>query len=351
MCKSLAEGGQRCAADTRAAGQPAVDSIEAGNMPFGDHSEESEKTRDDAIAYAATAEGQDYVQAAINRVTGNNWHALEGNKIELNNIQTKGLMTRKINISLGDAYNTEILRTQGAVAYAERLNQKDLVRLAKELNVNMEPTFNSWGQGDVEGCAVTKYLDMRLDTINAGDAIIMTDFGDKRGPCVLMIERENPPFNGSWAFPGGIVDDGEDMGATIDREMEEEVRVTPDKAIRTHVLGDNVHSDSWDPRYPHARVGGKVFEVNPDLMFEAADDAVGAAWVPIKDLASGKQTMAFGHANWLARMYEPGSPYANEVTAKKFAVLVGAAKVRHNKMAKEVNKIRAAGGYELLPIS
>jgi 8-oxo-dGTP diphosphatase len=51
----------------------------------------------------------------------------------------------------------------------------------------------------------------------ATDAVILTDGG------VVLLERDHPPHEGDWVFPGGMVERGERARAACAREAREEV--------------------------------------------------------------------------------------------------------------------------------
>ena len=60
------------------------------------------------------------------------------------------------------------------------------------------------------------------------DAVIFTR--DEDGDlCYLQIERGKPPFEGSSALPGGHIEDGEEAGEAILRELNEETGIRADQ--------------------------------------------------------------------------------------------------------------------------
>lgn len=106
-----------------------------------------------------------------------------------------------------------------------------------------------------------------------------------RGDQVLLVRRRNPPDAGLWGFPGGHVDPGETALEAAARELAEETGIIarprryidnvdvilrgPDGALQFHFLLAAVLCDyqSGEPA--------------------AADDALDAAWLPIRGVLDG----------------------------------------------------------------
>ena len=112
-------------------------------------------------------------------------------------------------------------------------------------------------------------------------------------PRALLIRRKKAPFAGSWAFPGGFVDDGETLVEAARRELIEETTLTAPELEQLYTAGD----PGRDPRGWTVSV---VFLGRVDRQKakpKAADDASAAKWFPLDDLPE----LAFDHAMILER--------------------------------------------------
>ncbi len=108
---------------------------------------------------------------------------------------------------------------------------------------------------------------------------------------VLLIQRGHPPFEGMWAFPGGIVEPHEPLAAAARRELAEETGITDVPYLRQlAAFGD----PERDPR-------GRVISIAYwGLLPQAAevrggDDAARARWWPTQE----PPPLAFDHAQIL----------------------------------------------------
>jgi 8-oxo-dGTP diphosphatase len=64
------------------------------------------------------------------------------------------------------------------------------------------------------------------------DAVLVADVVP---PQLLLIQRKQDPHAGSWALPGGFVDEGETLDAAAGRELQEETSVDPAKVKLTQI--------------------------------------------------------------------------------------------------------------------
>lgn len=104
---------------------------------------------------------------------------------------------------------------------------------------------------------------------------------------LLLIKRGDEPFKGSWAFPGGFVDENETVEQAMERELREETGL-----IFTGM--EQVYTASAPGRDPRGWTVSVVFlgcagDEMPAL--QAGDDAAEADWHALDDLPS----LAFDH--------------------------------------------------------
>ncbi len=117
------------------------------------------------------------------------------------------------------------------------------------------------------------------------DALVFSQSGEHWQ--LLLIERGNEPYKGMWAFPGGFVEDDEDLEAAAIRELQEETELLLPGMKQLHTFG----TPGRDPR---GRTVSIIYYAVTDAKSHAvkgADDAAQARWVNVKDIAA----MAFDH--------------------------------------------------------
>jgi 8-oxo-dGTP diphosphatase len=113
-------------------------------------------------------------------------------------------------------------------------------------------------------------------------------------PKILLIRRKNDPFAGSWALPGGFVEENERLGDAARRELREETGIVVRDIEQLYTSGE----PGRDPRGWTVSVV-YLARVNPDeVKPQAADDAEAAAWYPLDELP----VLAFDHAMLLTRV-------------------------------------------------
>ena len=112
-------------------------------------------------------------------------------------------------------------------------------------------------------------------------------------PRVLLIRRKKEPFAGSWALPGGFVDENEKLADAARRELREETGVTAAELEQLYTAGD----PGRDPRGWTVSVV-YLAQVDPTAVKPvAADDAQEVGWWPLDELPP----LAFDHAMILGR--------------------------------------------------
>ena len=112
-------------------------------------------------------------------------------------------------------------------------------------------------------------------------------------PRVLLIRRKKEPFAGSWALPGGFVDENERLADAARRELEEETGAKVSDLEQLYTAGD----PGRDPRGWTVSVA-YLARVEPGAVtVRAADDAEEVGWFPLDELPQ----LAFDHAMLLGR--------------------------------------------------
>ena len=119
----------------------------------------------------------------------------------------------------------------------------------------------------------------------ATDALVFSKTGEHLQ--LLLIERGRDPFKGLMAFPGGYLEDDEDLEPGALRELHEETGLKLSAMKQLHTFG----TPNRDPRgrcvsvVYYAIVDAKAHPV------EGGDDAAAAKWVNVKDITD----LAFDH--------------------------------------------------------
>ena len=128
----------------------------------------------------------------------------------------------------------------------------------------------------------------RLPTLTLTTDIVIFTIRDQRLE-ILLIQRGNPPFQGRWALPGGLVEPDEDVDVCARRELEEETGVTGLSLEQLHTFGA-----------PHRDPRGRIVTVAYYTMVRAGhlkppragSDAAGVGWFAL----DGLPDLAFDHA-------------------------------------------------------
>lgn len=128
----------------------------------------------------------------------------------------------------------------------------------------------------------------RIDAMHTADLVVFTVRDDQMK--ILLIVRQNDPFRGKLALPGGFMRSGEDLERTARRELYEETGLDP-SAIPLLQL----HTYSAPGRDPRGRVITTAFlAIAPDLPHvTGATDARSADWVEFHGSLSSQ--LAFDH--------------------------------------------------------
>jgi len=118
------------------------------------------------------------------------------------------------------------------------------------------------------------------------DAVLAT-VGAQDELRVLLIERGHEPFAGTWALPGGFVDEHEDLEAAARREMREETNLELGPMVQLGAYG----TPHRDPRGHTVGVAFLAVCGPEEAAPVAGDDAAQCRWFP----AGRPPALAFDH--------------------------------------------------------
>jgi 8-oxo-dGTP diphosphatase len=131
----------------------------------------------------------------------------------------------------------------------------------------------------------------RMPTLTMTTDIVIFTIRDARLE-VLLIQRGNPPYQGKWALPGGLLEEDEDLDVCARRELEEETKVTNVTLEQLHTFG----APHRDPRGRLVTVAYYTLVHSDRLHPEAASDAANVRWFAVDALPS----LAFDHGEIIA---------------------------------------------------
>lgn len=155
------------------------------------------------------------------------------------------------------------------------LEDHEPLKLDDSVTDKLKPGYNY--AFEVNGDLVTKVILMVVDTV------VYTD------KSILMIKRQNEPYSGHWALPGGFIDPGETPAQAAIRELQEETGLTVN-GIKP--VGE-FKTPGRDPRMKHT--WSYAFKLHVDQLekVHAGDDASAAKWIPFDKL--NQLPLAFDH--------------------------------------------------------
>jgi len=99
---------------------------------------------------------------------------------------------------------------------------------------------------------------------------------------VLLVERGNPPLQGYWSLPGGVLEVGETLEEGIRREVLEETGLEVRPRGVVEIFERIMRDDTGRPEYHYVLIDYLCRVTGGTLC--PASDCAGAEWVPRRRL-------------------------------------------------------------------
>ncbi|MEM3070806.1 MAG: NUDIX hydrolase [Candidatus Bathyarchaeia archaeon] len=115
-----------------------------------------------------------------------------------------------------------------------------------------------------------------------------------RGNEVLLTRRRNPPGEGLWGLPGGVVELGETVREAIVREVREECGIEVEPIKLLEVYDSIVRDEEGRVRFHYILSEFLCKVVGGSL--KPSSDALEAGWIPLvklEELPIGRGTLRF----------------------------------------------------------
>lgn len=123
--------------------------------------------------------------------------------------------------------------------------------------------------------------------INLSVDAVVFGYDKETGISLTLIKRKNPPFQGTWALPGGLVKYEESLEAAVHRELKEETGIQVNYLEQLYSYG----APDRDPRNRVVSIAYYGLIRQSQFQLYADTDATEAKWFNIHQLPE----LAFDH--------------------------------------------------------
>ena len=177
-------------------------------------------------------------------------------------------------------------------------------------------------------CAISSAAHRTADLV-----VLVGPISDRK---VLLVKRAYPPFAGTYAIPGGHLEEGESPHEAAVRELQEETGIVVEGVDFVGLYTGSTR----DPRLSDSFVFVHHID-GPAPKAIAGSDAAKAEWISLDHIAEGLVPLGFDHAeilrDTLAR-FDNGSPYLGRLED-----IIVASDNRNTDLLAEVDRMRGRG--------